>query len=234
MKEKRLNLFCGNVWIIRKLRWHKIKHNDPADATVSAAQTKECFQWFEGHVKPSVFRGMRYLQQTNIFSLTPIIRYDFTPNAPRSAAWFHQIHPAASLIAWLSFKSSHLHFPRLFRRGYPPLALPMVFVRLRLRPRSGPPSLALSCPGSPRLFSWGWPGGCRTLVPSSRRSSAAEGTQYREHTTTAKVKLSDGGEMLSSGGNNYLKEGDETEWTAVLSLKPALEGLFSGQSKRIF
>lgn len=147
-------------------------------------------------------------KQTNIFSLTSIIRYDFTPNAPRSASWFDQIHPAASLIAWLSFKFSHLHFPRLFRCRYPPLTQLMVFIGLRLRPHSGPPSLALSCPGSPRLFSGGWPGGCRTLVPSSRRSSAAEGTQ---HTTTAKVKLSDGGEMLSSGGNNYLKEGNETE-----------------------
>lgn len=96
--------------------------------------------------------------------------------------WFGQIHPDASLIALLSFKTHHLHETLFVISSFKeePAAEGSPRLRLRRRPRSGPPSPAPSYQAFPRPPSAEWPGGCPTPAPSSPRSSATRETEYTQ------------------------------------------------------
>lgn len=106
-----------------------------------------------------------------------IIRYRFTQNTQECLICPNS--SAACLIAILSFKQLHLHLFFCVITTFKGWGFFLVFcfgIQLRLRPRFGPPTPVPSDPESPLQFSLEWPGGCPTRVPSSRRSSAAEGT----------------------------------------------------------
>lgn len=90
---------------------------------------------------------------------------------------FGRIHPDTSLIALLSFKFAWDPFFVISSfKEEPAEGSPRL--RLRRRPRSGPPSPAPSYRAFPRPPSAGWPGGCRTPAPSSPRSSATQETEH--------------------------------------------------------
>lgn len=110
---------------------------------------------------------------------------NMSPKTLRSDAgllliWLNSSHRVPDCIiviqiapfAWfLFFFHHHLEQSSSWRFSWHPLKNPPR-VGLTRRPRFGPPSPGLSYPKFPPLISSGWPGGCRTLVPSSRRSSA--------------------------------------------------------------
>lgn len=105
-----------------------------------------------------------------------IIRYRFTQNTqeclicPNSSGCMLDCNIVIQIAPFASF----------FFVSSPPLKVGVILfffgIQLRLRPRFGPPTPVPSDPESPLQFSSEWPGGCPTRVPSSRRSSAAEGT----------------------------------------------------------
>lgn len=89
-------------------------------------------------------------------------------------AWLHYCHSKRTICMRPFFVISS--FKEEPAEGSPRL-------RLRRRPRSGPPSPAPSYQAFPRPPSAEWPGGCPTPAPSSPRSSA---TQETEHTQSCR------------------------------------------------
>lgn len=127
----------------------------------------------------SVIRSRFTLKNTQEWRWSALDLAKFIPPHP----WLHYCHSNSAICIWDPF---FLSSPPIKKKDDQKvlLGIPERPLALRRRLRSGPPSPGLSHPEFPPPTSSGWRDGCRTLGPSSRRSSAAQETEQMCETTS--------------------------------------------------